>query len=87
VKRKTSKNNIQWAFRISSHSFPEKVYKLAGWFIPIILATQEAEIRRISVQSQPGQTVCKILSQRNPSQKKVVGIGGLADWLKVEFLI
>jgi hypothetical protein len=27
------------------------------WLVPIILATQEAEIRRIAVQSQPGQ-VC-----------------------------
>jgi hypothetical protein len=27
------------------------------WLSPIILATQEAEIRRIMVQSQPGQIV------------------------------
>jgi hypothetical protein len=30
----------------------------------IILATQEAEIRRITVQSQPGQTVHGTLSQK-----------------------
>jgi hypothetical protein len=35
-----------------------------------ILATQEAEIRRTIVQSQPGKIVCKTLSQKNPSQKK-----------------
>jgi hypothetical protein len=29
---------------------------------PVILATQEAEIRRIEIQSQPGQTGCKTLS-------------------------
>jgi hypothetical protein len=27
------------------------------WLLPIVLATQEAEIRRITVQSQPGQRV------------------------------
>jgi hypothetical protein len=27
------------------------------WLMPIILATQEAEIRRIKVRSQQGQTV------------------------------
>jgi hypothetical protein len=35
---------------------------------PVILATQEAEIRKMEVQSQTGQIVC--LSQKNPSQKK-----------------
>jgi hypothetical protein len=36
---------------------------------PVILAIQEAEIRRIEVQSQPRQTVHEILSQKHPSQK------------------
>jgi hypothetical protein len=39
------------------------------WFIPVILATQEAEIRRISVRSQPGQIVHKTLSPKYPTQK------------------
>jgi hypothetical protein len=41
---------------------------LAGcqWLIPVILATQEAEIRRISVQSQSEQKVCKTLSWKKP---------------------
>jgi hypothetical protein len=45
--------------------FSHKKKVLAGHrqLTPVILATQEAEIRRIAVQSQPGQTVCKTLSQ------------------------
>jgi hypothetical protein len=31
-------------------------------------------IRRIMVQSQPRHIVCKILSQKNPSQKRVGGV-------------
>jgi hypothetical protein len=37
--------------------------------MPVILATQEAEIRKI-VGSQPEQIVGKTLSQKNPSQKR-----------------
>jgi hypothetical protein len=36
----------------------------------VILATQEAEVRRITVQSQPGQIVHETLSQKNPFKKK-----------------
>jgi hypothetical protein len=45
--------------------------------MPVILATQEAELRKIPVQSQSKQIVQKILSQKNPSQKRLV------EWLKV----
>jgi hypothetical protein len=37
-----------------------------------VVATQEAEIRRIKVLSHPGQIVYKILSLKNPSQKRVM---------------
>jgi hypothetical protein len=46
----------------------------------VILATQEAEIRRTAVHSQPGQIVHETLSQKKPSSK------GLAQWLKVKSL-
>jgi hypothetical protein len=42
--------------------------------MPVILATQEAEIRRITFQSQPRQIVCETLSQKNPSQKRAGGV-------------
>jgi hypothetical protein len=38
--------------------------------MPEILATQEAEIRRIPVRSQPRKIVHKTLPQKNPSPKK-----------------
>jgi hypothetical protein len=34
------------------------------WLTSVILATQEAEIRKIAVQSQPVQIVLKTLSQK-----------------------
>jgi hypothetical protein len=48
----------------------------------VILGTWEAEIRRMVVQSQPGQIVCKILSQKTPSQKRA---GGVAQGAGPEF--
>jgi hypothetical protein len=37
----------------------KKRWRKAGcrWLKPVILATQEAEIRRITIQGQPGQIV------------------------------
>jgi hypothetical protein len=46
------------------------------WLTPVILATQEAEIRRIEIRSQPGQIVHETLSQKYPSLEK-----GLVEWL------
>jgi hypothetical protein len=40
--------------------------------MPIILAIQEAEIRRITVQSQLRQIVGETLSRKYPSQKGLV---------------
>jgi hypothetical protein len=48
---------------------------LAGhwWFMPLILATWESEIRRITVQGHPQQIVCE-----TPSAEQ----NGLEVWLK-----
>jgi hypothetical protein len=50
--------------------------------MPIILTTQEADIRKITVRSQPRQIVCKTLSQKYPSQKTA---GGAAQDVDPEF--
>jgi hypothetical protein len=50
------------------------------WLTPVILATQEAEIRRIAVRSQPGQIVHKTLFPKTLHKK------GLVEWLKVKVL-
>jgi hypothetical protein len=44
------------------------------WLTPVILATREAEIRRIEVESQPRQIVCETLSRKNLSQKRAGGV-------------
>jgi hypothetical protein len=51
--------------------------------MPVILATQEGEIGRIEVWSQPRQIVVQeLISKKNPSQKKS---GGVAQGVGLEF--
>jgi hypothetical protein len=50
--------------------------------MPIILPTQEVNIRRIVVWSQPKQIVHETLSQRNPSQKQA---GRVTQGISLEF--
>jgi hypothetical protein len=48
------------------------------WLTPIILATQEAEICRIVVQSQPWADFVRPYLKKKPITKK-----GLVEWLYV----
>jgi hypothetical protein len=64
-----SKNCSHVPLRILAHLKnvkSEKKKKICGaghrWLTPVILATQEAENRRITVGSQPGQIVHETLS-------------------------
>jgi hypothetical protein len=53
------------------------------WLMPVILATEEAGIRRITVQSQLGQIVHKTLSQKYLKHKKRAG--GVAQGVGPKF--
>jgi hypothetical protein len=50
------------------------------WPMPVILDTQQIEIRRIAVPNQPGQIVRETLSQKKKKSQKI----GLMKWLKVK---
>jgi hypothetical protein len=62
----------------NSHTPPEGCW----WLTPGILATQETEIRRITVGSQLEQIVREIPSRKNSTQKRV---GGVAQGVGPEF--
>jgi hypothetical protein len=48
---------------------------------PVIQATQEAEIRRITVQSQPKQIVHETLSQKTLHKKRTDGVAQVVECL------
>jgi hypothetical protein len=52
------------------------------WLTRVILATQEAEIRKIVVRNQPGQIVCGTLSQKTLHK---IRAGGVAQGVGPEF--
>jgi hypothetical protein len=62
---------------VRSCSKQNKIQLGTQWLTPVILATQEAEIRRIAVRGQPRQIVRETLSQKYLTQK------GLMERLKV----
>jgi hypothetical protein len=47
--------------------------------MPVILATQEAQIRRIMIQSQPGVIVWGTLSQKTHHKKRASGVAQSVD--------
>jgi hypothetical protein len=72
----------------SKYFYTKNGQLLAGhwWLIAVILATQEAEIRRIMVQSQPGQIVHETSSQSKPSQKMAGGVAqGVGPEVKPQY--
>jgi hypothetical protein len=62
---------------------PYKRHRLARhwWVTPIILATQEAEIRRNPAWSQLRQIVHEFLSQKHPTHKSAGGVAQVGERL------
>jgi hypothetical protein len=63
-----------WESKVCRLNIRIKKLELGAGIKPVILATQEAVIRRVLVWSQPRQIVYKTISQKNPSQKRA-GVG------------
>jgi hypothetical protein len=64
-------------FKLQYHQENKRIIPLlgaSGLCLSIILATQEAEIRRIVLQSQPRQIVPRDPIWKNPSQKRAGGV-------------
>jgi hypothetical protein len=84
--RKTIINDIAVGDRgqtPSSISLKQKTAEARRWWLtPVILATQEGEIRRIKVQSHPRQVVPRDPTLKTPSQKRT---GGVAEGVDSEF--
>jgi hypothetical protein len=63
--------NIQWTPLFVQLRYTKKNGARCRWLMPVILATQEAKIRRIEIQGQPGQTA-------TPNTKKQSWRSGLS---------
>jgi hypothetical protein len=48
---------------------------------PVIPTIQEAEIRKITVPSRPGQIVCEIVSQKTHHRKRAGGVLRVVEFL------
>jgi hypothetical protein len=71
--RRTVSSGPGWAPKQDLVSKVKKKGARCWWLMPVILATQEAEIRRMVV---PGQPQFEALSQKHHHKK------GLVQWLK-----
>jgi hypothetical protein len=67
---------------LTSFILKTKIDARCLWLMPVILATQEAEIRRIMVWNQPGQKFSRPYLEKKTSQKRA---GGIARGIGPEF--
>jgi hypothetical protein len=73
-----------WA-HITGSYWPFKIFSTARswWLIPVILAIQEAEIRRIMIGTQPGQTVLeRSYLEKTQHKKGLVECSECRPWVQ-----
>jgi hypothetical protein len=73
-RQECSKYKILGSFPSNPHPPKNEDPSRCWWLTLIILATQEAEIRKITVQGQARQIVCKTLSQKYSTQNRAGGV-------------
>jgi hypothetical protein len=68
------------------YSSASKEVTIAGcwWLMLVSLATQEAEIRRIEVESQSGQIVLETLSQKYLTQNRAGRVAQVLKYLAIK---
>jgi hypothetical protein len=66
---------------VTSKGFKYNYSARCWWLTPVILATQEAEIRRIAVEGQPRQIDHETLSQKYPAQKRADRVSQMVECL------
>jgi hypothetical protein len=69
-------------YNLESAANKDDIRAICQWLTPVIQAAQEAEIKRITVESQPGLAFLGTLSRKKKNQH----IKGLVEWLKVEIV-
>jgi hypothetical protein len=57
-----------------THLYSKYTNSWARWLTPVSLDPQEADIRRITVQSQPGQIVQETLSRKTLHKNRADGV-------------
>jgi hypothetical protein len=82
-KKKKKREKKLWLWEVVCPKVKRAMKPGCWWLMPVILATQEAEIRR-TVQSQPKQIVRETLSRKYSSPKKKKA-GGVAQGVGPEF--
>jgi hypothetical protein len=84
-KRKIQRINETEFFFKKINKIENHLAAVCWWLMPIILATCQAEIRRIKVQSQPRLLVCKSTCLKITKAKWIRGVAQVVECLLCKF--